>query len=144
MTMDGDSKRRLTAKCSFQNPLQGAERIRLVTKLTLRAHVFHGSTEVNPWCSTHRIHSLGRTTLQFHLDGFCIQCCSFLTDPGGKANFLNLYAFGPLQVEPVSAPPVDNGSIIHNERLILFISLAICCIASIAVVSSYNILLRTR
>ena len=142
MTINGSSETRHTAKCSFQNPLRDAEGIRVVARLMLRTHVFHGSTEASPSRSTHRRRSLGRTTWRFHLDGFRIQCCSFSTDLEGRANFWSPFASGRLQL--VLAPPVDNGSIIYNERLILFISLAICCIASIVVVSSCNTHSRTR
>jgi hypothetical protein len=99
----------------------------------LRTHVFRGSTEAIPSHSTHRRRSLQRTRRRFHLDGFCIQCCSFSTDLVGKANFWSPFAFGRLRYVSV---PVDNGSITYNKRLILFISLAICCIASFVEVSS--------
>jgi hypothetical protein len=134
MTLHGGSETGLTVKCFFQNPLQDAEGIRVVTKLMLRTHVFHGSTKANPLRPTHRRRSLGRTMWRFHLDGSCIQCCNFSTDLEGRARILSPFASGRLQV--VLAPSVDNGSIIHNERLILFTSLAICCIISIIVVSS--------
>jgi hypothetical protein len=142
MTINGGRETRPTAKCSFQNPLRDAEAIRVVPRLMLRTHVFRGSTEGNPLRSTHQRRTLGRTMWRFHLDGFCIRCCSFSTDLEGRASFWSLFASGRLQ--PVLAPPIDNGSRIHNERLILFISLAICCIVSIVVVSSYNTHLRTR
>jgi hypothetical protein len=79
---------------------------------------------------------------RFHLDGICIRGCNFSTDLEGKANFWSLFASGHLQ--SVLAPEVDNGSIIRNERLILFISPAICCIASDIMVSSCNVLSRIR
>src|ERR1700677_2817616 len=72
----------------------------------LRTHVFHGSTEATPSRSTHRRRSHRRTTSRFHLDEFCILCCSFSTDQEGKANFWRLFASGRLQ--PVLVLPVDD------------------------------------
>jgi hypothetical protein len=141
MTINGGRETRPTAKCFFRNPLRDAEAIRVVPRLMSRTHVFRGSTEGNPLRSTYQRRTLGRTMWRFHLDGSCIRCCSFSTDLEGRASFWSLFASGRLQ--PVLVPPIDDGSIIHNERLILFISLAICCIVSIAVISSYNPPLRT-
>ncbi len=107
MTINGSNETRPTAKYSFQNPLHGAEGIRVVAKLMLRTHAFHGSTEGNPLRSTQQRRSFGRTMWRFHLDGFYIQCCSFSTDLEGTANFWSPFASGHLQ--PVLAPPVDNG-----------------------------------
>ena len=138
MTINRGSERRPTAKCSSQSPLQDAEGIRVVARQMLRTHVFRRSTEVNPLRSTRQRRSLGGTMWRFHLGGSYIQCCSFSTDPEGRANFWSPSASGRLKL--VLALPVNNGSVIHNERLILFISLAICCMASIVVVSLYNTL----
>ena len=142
MTTSGGNETRPTAKCSFQNPLQDAEGIRVVVRSILRTHVFRGSIEVSPLRSTPQRRSLGRTMWRYHPDGSCIQCCNFSTDLEGRSSFWSPFASGLLQF--VLVPLVDNGIIIHNERLILLISLAICCIASIVVVSLYSTLLRTR
>ena len=142
MTINRADERRHTAKCSFQNPLQDAEEIKVGTRLMLRTHVFRGSTEENPLCSTPQRRALGRTIWQYHFDGSCTPCCNFSTDLEGRANFWTPFAFGRLQF--LLAPLVDNGITIQDERLILLISLAICCISSITVVSSYDTLLRTR
>ena len=142
MTTSGGNETRHTAKCSCQNPLQNAEGIRVVVKLILRTHVFRGSTEVSPLRSTPQRRSLGRTMWWYHPDGSCIQYCNFSTDLEGRANFWTPFAFGRLQF--LLAPLVENGITIQDERLILLISLAICCISSITVVSSYDTLLRTR
>ena len=142
MTINRGSERRPTAGCSFQNPLQDAEGVRVVARLMLKTHVFRRSTEVNPLRPTPQRRSLGGTMWRFHLGESCIQCCSFSTDLEGRANFWSPFASGRLKL--VLALLANNGSVVRDERLILFISLAICCIASITVISLYNTLLRMR
>ena len=135
MTTNGSSETRPTAKCSFLHPLDCTQKeLGLSQGQVLRTHVSRGSTEASPSRSTHRRPSLQRTTSRFRLDAFCIQYYSFSTDLEGKANFWSLFASGRLYL--VLTLSVDNRSITYNERLILFISLAICCITSIIVVSS--------
>ena len=97
MAKNGSSETKPTAKCSFQTPLRDAKEIRDILGLMLSTYVFHESIEASSSRSTHRRHSLGRTTRQFHLDGTCIQCCNFSTDLEGKANFWSLFASGRLQ-----------------------------------------------
>lgn len=67
---------------------------------------------------------------QFHLDGIAVQCCSFSMDLEVRANFWNPFAAGPLQ--PRVSATGQQRILFHNIRLILLISLAICCIVSIS------------
>ena len=125
-----------TSKYFFLSPLYVGKGVRNVGKLMSKTHVFHRSTTKNLFRSTYERGFLVRTTWQCHLDGFHTQSCSLATDLEGGANCATFLAVGHLQLTLVLPAHVAENN--NNERLILFISLAICCIVSCALVSLFN------